>query len=381
MSYATHFANLEESTSRNASRLKDYFSAEQRRVLSVPYSEDALLIAGAGAGKTGVLVERACNLLKAGANPERLGIFAFTKKSAGEILERIQLKLGKHSQLPKCSTLHALAYSLVAKDDTIRLAEVEHEEYALEKISEFLSDKLAELTRSELTTALNRAREEYDQSTELGMLGLAYEEYLKEQGVWDFTMLLSVATKKKRKLFDYIIVDEVQDLSQLQLSFLLAVAPDARKWFIGDPDQAIYVFRGAQPGMMAKLNELVPNVYFLNTNYRCDRDILGAANNVITHNVRPFQNEWVAASPNAGSVTVKGFPTSALELEFAREWLQNGNGRKDRAVLARTQAQVAALKAEGLEALTVHESKGLEWNQVLVIGCEEGTFPHPMSAP
>jgi superfamily I DNA/RNA helicase len=380
MSYLSYFDDLEASTVRGpqGALFVPGLSVEQLTALNAPFSDGAVIIAGAGAGKTKLLVERVAALLKTGVSPDRIAVVAFTRKSAAEIVSRVKVKLGIKTGLPVCSTIDSLAYATLTKSGkTIVLATPEQEAECLQQVRSLLPEDMEDLSDKELLLLVNRAREEFDSRTTAGLLGLAYAEILETQGLSDFTTLLTQACTVLRDRFDHVIVDESQDLSQLQLKFLQTVAVHAVFWFIGDPDQAIYAFRGAHSNMMEHLRSLVPHQYLLTTNYRSAKLIVLHANNVIQSNPRPFSVAWQAARPEVGSVTVSSFSNSTRELEENIEWLTASP--HTRCVLARTQALVAAYKALGLPGYTVHEAKGLEWAEVRVLGCEEGLFPHPLS--
>jgi DNA helicase-2/ATP-dependent DNA helicase PcrA len=166
-------------------------------------------------------------------------------------------------------------------------------------------------------------------------------------------------------------------LSSLQKSFLKKLArPNAKFWYIGDGDQSIYAFRGAHGGMMRQLQKECDDTHVLSVNYRSASSIVLHANNVISVNPDRFDIEWKAHRTDEGEVQVDHFDTAADELEAARTWLEASP--KTRAVLARTQAVMLPLRELQLPAYTVHESKGLEWPEVWVMGCEASLFPHPL---
>lgn len=381
MTYAALFNELTSSIPRKSGRpmAAPGLSEEQLVALNAPFSESAVICAGAGAGKTKLLVERVTALLRIGVKPERLAVVAFTRKSAAEIISRVKSKIGTKAAQPVCSTVHALAYSLLMKAGVaISLAEPADELAALAALQDLIPPALEDTSPADLLLALNRAREEFDKSSALGILGLAYEEVLLSKGLSDFTTILNLATEKIRNLFDDIIIDESQDLSQLQLKFLRSIGPKAVYWFIGDPDQAIYAFRGASADMMSTLKAESAAVYYLTTNFRSATKVVACANQLIQNNPRSFNVAWKASRELMGEVSVRSFSSAEAEFEDTVKWLSERP--KERAALGRTQALVARYKAIGLPAYTVHESKGLEWPQIRVLGCEEGLFPHPMSA-
>lgn len=354
-------------------------SDEQAEALHAPFDKNAIICAGAGAGKTKLLVERVCALLRAGADPKRLAVVSFTRKAAKEVAGRVLERLADKRKLPVCSTVHALALrTLINRGDTFILASPAQEQSCLDSLADVLPDEMKELSDAEILLLIHRIREERAYGSLVGMVAAAYEEKLIEAGLDDFTTLLVRGCAAPADLFDHVIVDETQDLSRLQLEFLESVGPKAKYWFIGDPDQAIYSFRGAQASMMHMLKERCELEFTLATNYRSARLIVHHANNVIGNNTNRFPIVWNTSRKDNGSVTVEFHGHGDQELERAKQWLR-GNRPGWRCVLARTQALAAPLKAEGLNALTVHESKGLEWNEVMVIGCEGALFPHPLA--
>lgn len=205
-----------------------------------------------------------------------------------------------------------------------------------------------------------------------------YEKRLRELELKDFTTLLSEAIEELHGLFDFILVDEAQDLSQLQQIFIKAIGtPRAKYWYIGDGDQSIYNFRGAHSGVMRELADNSEARYILSVNYRSAKSVVEHANRLIGLNQGRIDIQWTPHRTDEGSVAIKEFTTDEDELDAVKQWLA-GAPAGTRMVLARTQALLTELKDAGLPACSVHESKGLEWNDVWVIGCEAGLFPHPL---
>ncbi len=379
MSYAELFQNVSDTRKQGRGPSTTDLSPEQATALRAPYNESAVICAGAGAGKTRLLVERVSALLKAGANPKRIAVVTFTRKAAGEILERVGNRLGDKSKLPVCGTVHALALSvLTRRKHTVNLASEAQELHCVENLTSLLPDEFQDLSAKELLLLLHRAREQGEYETLEGLLALAYEEQLEQAKLQDFTTLLSLAAQQEADLFDHVLVDEAQDLSALQLKFLTAIGPRARFWYIGDPDQAIYSFRGAHASMMHSLRDRTEGFYVLSVNYRSTTSVVKHANNVIQFNKDRFPVSWTAARTEQGSVSVESFDHGEQELAAAIRWAKQAPTK--RCVLGRTQALVSLLKEEGLPAMTVHESKGLEWPEVLIMGCEAAMFPHPLAA-
>ncbi|MDO8416317.1 MAG: ATP-dependent helicase [Agitococcus sp.] len=354
-------------------------SKEQQCALDSPFEENATICAGAGAGKTKLLVERVVKLVQAGVNPKHIAVVTFTKKSAIEIGARIQRRFLGKKTFPICSTVHALALAgLMKNKEEIHLINEESTETILATLRLELPSELGTLPSSELLLELNRCREEEQFDGLKGLAALRFGELMDEQGVCDFTSLLYRAILKSKSKFKYILVDESQDLSKLQLTYLKSIGTPRTSfyWYIGDPDQAIYAFRGANQGVMQSLQAHCSAHFVLSTNYRSAARIVKHANNVIQANEDRLPIVWTAHNLAQGDISVNHYETSNDELRAVRDWLRE---HPNRMALARTQALVAILKEEGLAASTVHEAKGLEWDEVWILGCENGLFPHPLN--
>lgn len=354
-------------------------SDEQAAALAGSFSRSATVCAGAGAGKTRLLVERAAALVAAGANPDRVAVVTFTRKAATEISGRLATRLGTRNRVPVCATVHSLALSLLTRKGlAVRVASDAQVAEVLAQLRQELPEEYDDYSDSELLLEMNRCREEEQYHTTSGIISLRFEELLAIAGLTDFTSLLVVATKTIKGGFDHILVDEAQDLSQLQQTFLRTIGnPRSRYWYIGDADQAIYAFRGAHADVMRELTAQCDDQYVLSMNYRSANSIVQHANNVIRFNEGRIAIDWKAHRTDAGSVSVEYFDHGDKELDHVEQWLWDKPGR---AVLARTQALIAPLREKGLAAFTVHESKGLEWSDVWVMGCEAALFPHPLCA-
>lgn len=353
-------------------------SGEQMAALNAPFNQSAVVCAGAGSGKTRVLAERVARLLRLGANPQRVAVVTFTRRASKEMRLRIQKLVLDEKKLPVIGTVHALALSVMARRKIpFVLASEEQQLECVAALADLLPADFEPLSPHELLLEISRAREAAEPGSIAGMLAQVYDRKLDEQGLGDFTSLLARAAKNPPDLFDHVIVDETQDLSMLQLEFLRGIGPRAKYWFIGDDDQAIYSFRGAGAGMMGRLQLEVDATYTLATNFRSARQIVDCANNVISLNANRMPIAWAAHRQDDGEVSVLFHDHESDEQAAAHQWLREAP--EQRCVLARTRALVEDLRHRGLNAFSVHESKGLEWDEVMVLGCEAALFPHPLA--
>ncbi|CAK7056329.1 MAG: ATP-dependent DNA helicase Rep [Desulfovibrio sp.] len=288
-----------------------------------------LVIAGPGTGKTRTLVERAAALLEKGVSARHILAVTFTRRAAGEMDERLAARLrekyGRDAAVPRSDTLHALAFELWHKthDAPTLLSEEAAKRVFAETNGDVPKPKLREAW-----DAIALAREKREPLSD--ELTLMYARYTRQKGGWnlaDYTDLLEfwleqIQTGIFTTPWTEILVDEIQDLSTLQLELLRAILPkDGTGFFgIGDPDQSIYSFRGAHGGVQEFLRETWPNmeVVTLRENYRSDPSILRAASHLMREN--GVCGELVSAYPQplaASGARIHLFKAPSAESEAA----------------------------------------------------------------
>ncbi len=279
-----------------------------------------LVLAGAGSGKTRVITEKIAHLVKRGLAPERITAITFTNKAAREMRERATklLKRRDDDTQPAISTFHALGlrfltiehqaanlrrgFSIFDADDQLALikdlAPAATKNDALEALRQLVSRaKNAGLDPDAAAEAARSARER-----EAAELYARYQRRLAAFNAVDFDDLirLPVALLEAndelalawRERIRYLLVDEYQDTNRAQYR-LLKVLAGSRGAFtaVGDDDQSIYAWRGADPENLNELARDYPalKVVKLEQNYRCSRRILRAANRVIANNPHLFE--------------------------------------------------------------------------------------------
>lgn len=292
-----------------------------------------LVLAGAGTGKTRTIIARAIYLLQNGADPHRIKILSFTRKSAQEIAERIKIESSGLPEAKKMtgSTFHSWCmelimrysdafglqgYSCIDEDDRetaiklvigrlyggkkeIKLKGKNGGRLKASTISEVYSYSIN--TRCNLTTAIKTKMyplmhgEEIDKLVEEARVVITeiikgYIEYKVEHRYLDYDdMLSAVATllKKNEKLrnliaaqYDHILVDEMQDTNPLQWMLLESFFDNCHLFCVGDDAQSIYAFRGADFQSVHSFKQRVPDalVYKLEENYRSTQEILDLSN-------------------------------------------------------------------------------------------------------
>lgn len=274
------------------------------------FTGPALVIAGPGSGKTRTVVHRIARLIRKGVDPETVTAVTFTKKAAGEMRERLVHLVGEETATKVfTATFHSLAYHVLKDTGTVRVLPAEQ---ARKLIGEILEDLQApkKLTAKVAQGAFSRVKNSGGGRRELIALYTdfspyierawdAYEAYKEEKRLLDFDDLLHQAVHELSTDIDlqarwqhrarFLIVDEYQDTNLVQFNLLrLLLTPEENLMAVGDPNQAIYAWRGADFRLILEFKKHFPNatVYKLHTNYRSHNGIVTAAKKVITHNTQ-----------------------------------------------------------------------------------------------
>jgi uncharacterized protein (TIGR00375 family) len=260
------------------------FNPAQRRALTAG-PQPVLVLAGPGTGKTRTLVGRVLHLAETGIDARRILAVTFTRRAAAEMDERLATALGEDAPLPRTDTLHALAFEYwhrATPTPPVLLSE----EAARRVFAEANPDEPAQRLR-EAWEAIGVCREKMRSClVEHAPLLARYTDQKAAWNLADYTDLLEfwldqIQNGIYASPWRHVLVDEIQDLSPLQLTLVRALAPHGGAGFfgIGDPDQSIYGFRGAHGDVAAFLREAWPDlsVVALEENYRSSARILDFA--------------------------------------------------------------------------------------------------------
>ncbi|MCB5205790.1 DNA helicase II [Methylovorus mays] len=299
---------------------------KQLEAVTLPH-QSALILAGAGSGKTRVLTTRIAWLIQTGqVSPNGLLAVTFTNKAAKEMLTRLSAMLPINVRGMWAGTFHGLCN---------RLLRAHHREALLPATFQILdtADQLSSIKRlmkqmnvddekfppKQVMGYINSCKEEglranavdaYDaHSQRMREIFEEYDRQCQREGVVDFAELLlrcyellsrdASIRQHYQSRFKYILVDEFQDTNRLQYLWLkLLAGADNCVFAVGDDDQSIYAFRGARVGNMRDFEQdfNVRNIVKLEQNYRSHGNILDAANAIITHNRnRLGKNLWTSA--------------------------------------------------------------------------------------
>jgi DNA helicase-2/ATP-dependent DNA helicase PcrA len=288
---------------------------ERQREATLHLDGPLLIVAGAGAGKTKTITHRIAHLVESGVPGNQILAVTFTNKAAGEMRERVRALVPAQRGMPMVATFHALGVRLLrefAAEAGIERGFViwdrDDSQRALKKIIESAGDPvtpravLSRISREKGkgTTAREFAAEATDfRQRSLVRLWEGYEKALADEGALDFDDLLLRTLKLLeekpavlnllRNRYRYLTIDEYQDTNgvQYEIARLLA-APANNICVVGDIDQNIYSWRGADLEHLLKFEEAFPGakVITLEQNYRSTRTILSAANGIIEKNRR-----------------------------------------------------------------------------------------------
>jgi uncharacterized protein (TIGR00375 family) len=263
---------------------------EAQRAAADAGPEPVLVIAGPGTGKTRTLIGRVDALLAKGENPRHILAVTFTRRAAEELKERLLTIYDNEGGLPRADTLHALAFDCWAQaheDTPVVLSE--------EDARRVFADANPDLSGKDLRDAFDAvalAREKREDFGPYAEAAHAFEKHKESWNIADYTDLLAYMLERIDlgiyiSPYTQVLVDEIQDLSVLQLDLITALCPPGGKGFfgIGDPDQSIYSFRGAVPDVAARLRAQWPNCTSLSLadNYRSTPAVLNTSGSLMPH--------------------------------------------------------------------------------------------------
>jgi DNA helicase-2/ATP-dependent DNA helicase PcrA len=291
----------------------DLNEAQQR---AVGHGEGPLLIlAGAGTGKTRVLIHRVAHLIRVRhVPPGRIMAVTFTRKAAEEMKTRLAglLENGVDAREVRIGTFHALSGSLLRETQGGRpVGELIPEAVQLDLLKEIMTGQelsgpawhpLEVLRRISLAKGRMLAPDAPDFAQDAAFASVygAYQHNLRDRNLLDFDDLIGALLERwqtdrptlshHQRAFSHILVDEFQDVNDAQYQWLQLLASHRNLTVVGDSDQSIYAFRGSHVGIFQRFQEDFPEarVVKLEQNYRSSQNILGAATAVIARNQNPL---------------------------------------------------------------------------------------------
>ena len=353
--------------------LLENLNPEQLAAVTLP-DQSALILAGAGSGKTRVLTTRIAWLIQTGnVSPNGILAVTFTNKAAREMLTRISAMLPISTRGMWVGTFHGLCNRLLRAHyrdaglpQLFQILDSQDQHAAVKRVLKALSVDEERFPARDAQYFINAAKEEGRRARDVEIgdeitrryaeIYAAYDEQCQREGVVDFAELLlrtfellsrnEILREHYRSRFRHILVDEFQDTNRLQYRWLkLLAGPKNLMFAVGDDDQSIYRFRGAHVGNMAEFERdfRVENVIRLEQNYRSHAYILAAANALIAHNRKRLgKNLWTSAG-HGEPVRIYEAQSDGYEASWLAEEVQalkrGGLRLADIGVLYRSNAQ------------------------------------------
>ncbi len=369
----------------DVSHLIDGLNDAQRQAVAAPLGA-ALVLAGAGSGKTRVLVHRVAWLIQVeGASPHSILAVTFTNKAAAEMRSRIETLLGFPGGALWIGTFHGLAHRLLrlhwreaGLPQSFQILDSEDQARVLRKVLKALDLDETRWVPREILWFINAQKDEGLRAKhikddgdptrrQLIRIYHAYEEACQRAGVVDFAELLLRAYElwqgnaallaHYRSRFRHVLVDEFQDTNAIQYKWLtLLVGPSGLPFAVGDDDQSIYRWRGARVENLNQYRRDYPHavLYKLEQNYRSTGTILKAANALIAHNAGRLGKTLWTSGEDGERVKLYAAFNERDEADFVvnriREWVQRGGARREVAVLYRSNAQSRVFEEAFLNA-------------------------------
>ena len=358
---------------------------EQRAAVTLP-PEAALILAGAGSGKTRVLTTRIAWLLQTGqVSPGGVLAVTFTNKAAKEMVARLTAMLPLNVRGMWIGTFHGLCnrflrahYKLAGLPQAFQILDTQDQLSAIKRLCKQFNVDEERFPPKQLQWFISGCKEDGlrpgdvevrdAESRKKAEIYQLYEEQCQREGVVDFGELMlrsyellrdhDAVREHYRRRFRHILIDEFQDTNRLQYAWIKMIAGlpgegGGAVLAVGDDDQSIYAFRGARVGNMADfVREFnVQHQIKLEQNYRSHSNILDSANELISHNKRRLGKNLRTDAGAGEPVRVYEAPSDFAEAEWVVDELRQlvkgeGYERKEVAILYRSNAQSRVIETQ-----------------------------------
>lgn len=350
---------------------------EQQREAVFHTDGPLLILAGAGSGKTRVLTHRIAYLIEEkGVNPWNILAITFTNKAAGEMRERVDNLVGFGSESIWVSTFHSTCVRILRRhidrlgyDNNFTIYDADDQKTLMKDVCRLIDIDTKVYKERNLLSAISSAKDELITPAEyelnaagdygkqkIAKVYLEYEKQLRANNALDFDDLLVKTVQLLQtqpdvleyyqERFRYIMVDEYQDTNTVQFKFVSLLAGKYKNLcVVGDDDQSIYKFRGANIKNILNFEHEFQDarVIKLEQNYRSTGNILNAANAVISNNVGRKDKSLWTDNGEGEKIQFRQFDTAYDEADFIaediRKHVKDGAAYNEHAILYRTNAQ------------------------------------------
>lgn len=341
---------------------------EQQKEAIMHLMGPMLVLAGPGCGKTAVITGRIINLINNGVSPSSILVVTFTRAAASEMKERFLLLSKNECRGINFGTFHGIFYRILREEYKLTSENIISEETKFALIKNLVVHYCEDCSfENELTSKVIQeisyikgngisSKNFYSSSIASDAFNKIYSEYrrwMKENRRLDFDDITTVTydllfknesiLDKWRRQFEYILVDEFQDINRLQYQIIRMLAQPLNNLFVvGDDDQSIYRFRGSDPEIMLSFPKNFDNcrIVSLSDNYRSSGGIINAASRVIKGNKHRYEKVLTAHNHANDDVQIKVFDNIRQEMDRLsidiREKAKKEVSYKDIAVLVRT---------------------------------------------
>lgn len=357
-----------------ADKILSNLNQEQKKAVKF-HQGPGLVIAGAGSGKTRVLTHRIAYLMeKYSVSPFNILGLTFTNKAAEEMKERVKIMSGQNAEDIFLGTFHSFCVRILRREinklnfkTSFTIYDSSEQKKLVKNILKDLNYDVKRFKPAVVLSKISNAKNElidanqYNQEAQdyfdriVAATYLKYEKRLKDNNALDFDDLImktvelfldhSEVLSYNQNRYKYILIDEYQDVNFAQYKFAQLLADKYRNIFVvGDPDQSIYAFRGADITNILNFESDYPDaaVIKLQKNYRSHKKILDIADNIIKNNKNRVPKNLKAARGNGGKAYYNTLSSAEKEADFIAQKIKFLKGEykyNEMAVLYRTNAQ------------------------------------------
>lgn len=342
----------------------------------------ALVLAGPGSGKTTVITHRIKKLIESDIMPEKILVVTFTRAAAVHMQKKFfcimnERECTRGSYPVAFGTFHSIYYRILKlsagyRGENILSGSIQRDiikeivirnKIQTNSMQDFIDGAVNEIgyvkgNMIQLDEYIPRCCS----SEEFKYVFREYENELRAENKLDFDDIVQkcfdllmnnpILLQKWQKVFEYILIDEFQDINAGQYAIIKMLSkPDDNLFIVGDDDQSIYGFRGAGPNIMFDFRKDYPDAeeIILNTNYRSSEEIVNLSQNLIVNNRNRFDKSLVSAKGKGVQPEILKFRTQYDELAFLcgkiNECLKKGISEKDIAVLVRNNNQIPMIQS------------------------------------
>ena len=362
----------------------DHFNEQQKEAV-LKTTGPLLILAGAGSGKTKVLTSKVAHLIAEGVDPENILAITFTNKASKEMKDRIISLLGSLAFNIQISTFHSfglkiikdnyenLGYSknftIIDSDDSLILIKKLMKDLNIDSViynPKAIKHKISSLKNELMTPEMYRKYAKIPFDEIVLKIYHKYDQKLKSNNSIDFDDLLilpihlfrtqPLVLAKYQEQYQYILIDEYQDTNEAQYILTKMISAKYKNiCVVGDADQSIYAFRGANYQNILNFERDYPNAttILLEQNYRSTKNILNAANSVIKHNHNRKDKTLWSNNDLGEIITYNRCYDERHEASYISGEIiklkQNGTAYNNIAILYRTNAQSRVFEEELLK--------------------------------